>query len=148
MNSAICALAAGNMSSVLERMAIHRVLTTAENSNTTLLTGTFLSIKFARWWAAVFGDGSTSSYTYEFMYVFSLRKSNRANLHSTTARPLATAMQCGQARHARRMHPLRTSTWEGRFVRTPRTPPAYGPDSAIINWMTVLYKTLPNIWYF
>ena len=33
----LCALAADNTDFVLERMAIHRVLTMAENTNTTLL---------------------------------------------------------------------------------------------------------------
>ena len=49
--------------------------------------------------AAVFGDGSaySSSYTYDFMSMFNSQKSNWASLNSTTARPLAMAMQGGQA---------------------------------------------------
>ena len=61
--------------------------------------------------------------TYGFMCMFSLRKSNRPNLNPTTARPLATAMQCGKApcqTHAcTPCGPLHES---GRFVRTPDPP--------------------------
>ena len=62
------------------------------------------------------------------MCMFSLRKSDQANLNPTTAWPLAMAMQGGQA-PCRRMHPGGPLPESGRFVQTPRTPPAYGPAS-------------------
>ena len=65
----------------------------------------------------------SSSYMYDFMCMFSLRKSNWANLNPTTAQPLAMAMQGGQA-PCRRMHPCGPLPESGQFIRTPQTPPS------------------------
>ena len=89
------------------------------------------------------------------MHVFSLWKSNRANLNPTTSWQLATAMQGSQA-PCRRMHSRGPLPESGRFVQTPRTPPAYGPESVVVQcsaWnlssyigyvVNTLYRKLPH----
>ena len=68
----------------------------AENSNTTLLN--FFVNKVLHDDGQPFSEKArlSSSYMFDFMCMFSLRKSNWANLNLTTARPLATTMQGGQ----------------------------------------------------
>ena len=106
----------------------------AENSNTTLLT--FLLIK-------LHDDGQpfsekarlSSSYTYDFMCMFSLWKSNWVNLNPTTARPLATAMQAKVTkRHADACTPADLYQRVGGSSEPPEPPQRTGLIMTITSW--------------
>ena len=64
--------------------------------------------------------------------MFSLQKSNSANLNPTTARLLATAMQCGQVPCQTHAPPADLYQRVGGSSEPPRTHPAYGPASPFL----------------